>query len=329
MNALHTPRGRGPRAVGPVPPRARHALALAALVSVALVACWYAAFHDVTLARADAQAYFAFLGLSEHHPQLAVLAVRVAGLCLASPFVFLAAVPVLVALVRRRWVLALGLALMIPGAIVSSELLKPLLAAPRPAFGVADTPLSAGGSWPSGHSTAAMILALACLMASPARWRPYVAVAGTLFTLAVVYSVLSLGWHYPSDALGGIMVAAIWMLVTVAGVAVVEAHVGRELAQQGAVAPERRSWLESLPSLPVLLSAAVLPVLVVGVLRGQRAVAYAAAHTDFVAALVGIAGLVALASTVATTALNGAGRARLSGSGPAARAARPGRWRRG
>jgi membrane-associated phospholipid phosphatase len=294
-------------APGRVPPRARRALGLAALVSVALVSCWYAAFHDVTLARADAHAYFAFLSLSLHHRELASLARRVADLCLPSPFVFLAAVPVLVALARRRWVLALGLAVMIPAAIVSSELLKPLLAAPRPALGVANAPIGTG-SWPSGHSTAAMILAMACLLASPARWRPYVALAGTLFSLAVIYSVLSLGWHYPSDALGGIMVASIWTLLTVAAVVVVEAHYGRDLARLNSFSPERGGWLAHLPSPLALVAAAALPALVVCLARGHRPVAYAAGHTAFVAALVSIAGLVALASTFATTALNGARR---------------------
>jgi membrane-associated phospholipid phosphatase len=303
------PAARRERTLITVPMRAQRALGLAGLVAVALVTCWYAAFHNVTLARADAHAYFAFLGLSQNHYQLAGLARWVADLCLPSPFVLLAAVPVIVALVRRRWVLALGILVMMPAAIGSSELLKPLLAAPRPALGIVHTPIGADGSWPSGHSTAAMILAMACLLASPARWRPFVALAGTLFSLAVIYAVLTLGWHYPSDALGGIMVASIWTLLTVAAVVTVESHYGPDLSRLNSLGGEPRTWLAHMPSLPALVGAAALPALVLLVARGPRALSYAGHHTAFIAALLAIAVLAALTLAFATAALNGAARA--------------------
>ncbi len=300
------------------PLRARRALTGAGLLLLVLLACWYAAFHDVVLAQADAHAYFAFYSLSLEHPQLAHLATRIAGLCLPSPYVYLAAVPVIIALLRRRWALAIGLLVMIPGAVVTSELLKPLLAAPRPALGVAHTPISAQGSWPSGHSTAAMILAMALVLASPARWRPYAAVAGTLCSLAVIYSVLSLGWHYPSDALGGILIAAIWTLLTVAAVLRVDARYGRDLSL---ISGDRSLWLRHMPSMPAMLAAAAVPAAVVLVARGGQAIIFAGSHRAFLVALIAIAVLAAFVLAALTLAL--------SGSDPAARAARPVRLRRG
>lgn len=274
-----------------VSPGARRALYGAGIAFIALVACWCLTFHDVTVARADAHAYAAFYGLSVDHPQLAHLAQRVTGLIQPDPYVFLAAAPVILALVRRRWALALGLALMIPGAIATSELLKPLLDAPRPALGVANARLGSQGSWPSGHATAAMILAMACLLASPARWRPYVAVAGTLFALAVIYSVLSLGWHYPSDVLGGILVASTWTLVTVAAVLRIDARYGRNLSE---LTQAPAHWLGHLPSVGTMLAAAALPAAAVLALRGGRAVSFAGTHTAFLGALLTIAALAAL-----------------------------------
>ena len=300
--------------------RPRRALIAAGLLVVVLLACWYAAFHDVTLARADAHAYFAFFSLSLDHRTLARLAQRVADLCLPSPYVYLAAVPVIIALLRRRWALAVGLLIMIPGAVLTSETLKPLLQAPRPALGVRSPALVLGsqGSWPSGHATAAVILAMACLLASPARWRPYVAVAGTVFSLAVMYSVLSLGWHLPSDVLGGILVASIWTLVTVAAVLRVDGRYGRDLSLLGA---DRPHWLGHLPTAPAMLAAAGIPACVVILARGGEAVSFAGDHRAFLAALFSIAALAAFAFSALTLTL--------SGSDPAARAARRGRWRRG
>ncbi len=42
------------------------------------------------------------------------------------------------------------------------------------------------------------------------RWRPAVAAAGTVFVVAVGCSVMVLAWHFPSDVLGGILVAGGW-----------------------------------------------------------------------------------------------------------------------
>jgi membrane-associated phospholipid phosphatase len=303
-----------------LPIRAHRALLGAGLLSFVLFACWFGAFHSVALAQADAHAYLAFYSISLGHPGLAHLAQRVADLCLPTPYTYLAAVPVIVALARRRWALAVGLLVMMPAAVETSELLKPLLAAPRPALGVSNTPLSAQGSWPSGHSTAAMILAMACLLASPARWRPYVAVAGTLFSLAVIYSVLSLGWHYPTDALGGILVALIWTLLTVAAVLRVDSRYGRDLSLLGA---EPGRWLSPGPSLPGLVALAAVPVAGVLVLRGPQAFSFAGHHRAFLVALAAVALLAAFALALMTLTVT------LSGSDPAARAARRVRLPRG
>jgi membrane-associated phospholipid phosphatase len=65
-------------------------------------------------------------------------------------------------------------------------------------------------SFPSGHTTAAASIAVAFLIVVPDRLRPLAAVAGAALTGAVGISVVVLEWHYPSDVLGGLLVAAGW-----------------------------------------------------------------------------------------------------------------------
>ena len=95
---------------------------------------------------------------------------------------------------------------------MTTQLLKPLLAAPRP-ITLLEFPVVAAASWPSGHATAVMSLALCSVLAAQARLRPFVAALGAAFAVAVCYSFLELGWHYPSDVLGGFLVAAAWTLL--------------------------------------------------------------------------------------------------------------------
>ena len=57
---------------------------------------------------------------------------------------------------------------MLGGAALTSQLLKPLLAAPRPWETSAASEI-ASGSWPSGHATAAVALALCAVLIVPRR----------------------------------------------------------------------------------------------------------------------------------------------------------------
>jgi len=67
--------------------------------------------------------------------------------------------------------------------------------------------LSTGGSpsFPSGHTTDAFVFATALSFAYP-KW--YIIIPVYLWALAVGYSRMYLGVHYPSDVLGGIIIGA-------------------------------------------------------------------------------------------------------------------------
>lgn len=116
---------------------------------------------------------------------------------------------VLVAVALRRrlpWV-ALAVAIVLPLAPLSAELLKPLLAHPHDQFG----PRHIGSaSWPSGHATAALALAWCALLVAVPACRQIVAVLGAAFALAVGGALLVLAWHMPSDVVGGYLLATFW-----------------------------------------------------------------------------------------------------------------------
>src|SRR5437588_9487294 len=142
-----------------MPQRARIALIGAAGAVLALVLVRFAAFHIGFVERADRSVLKGFVSLRDH-PHVSSLASRIASLCDPKPFCLFAVVAVMIALGRRRPWLAVGLAAMLLGANVTTQLLKPLLATPRAALLGGQTPINSG-SWPSGHATAAMSLALA------------------------------------------------------------------------------------------------------------------------------------------------------------------------
>jgi membrane-associated phospholipid phosphatase len=273
-----------------MPARARTAL-LAAGVGVALlIITWFLAFHVGVFRHADRATYRGFTGLQPH---LHSVATFIARLCNPKPFAFLAVVPLIVALARRRPRLALAIAAMLLGANVTTQLLKPLLAQPRPAgLSLGVSPSSA--SWPSGHATAAMSLALASVLAAPHRRRPVVGALGAVFAVAVSYSFLSLEWHYPSDVFGGYLVAATWALLVVAALYTSEGR-GRR-APSLAPFPSVRG---ALGPPAVTLAGAILLVGVVAIARPHAVVSYARAHEVFMigAAAIGVSAL-ALASAV-------------------------------
>jgi membrane-associated phospholipid phosphatase len=142
---------------------------------------------------------------------------------LADPLPYLAVGAALVgwALLRGlRWRAGFVAALLaLTGA--STQALKHLLAQPRFEAWLGVHQIGAA-SWPSGHSTAAMTLALCAVLVAPAVLRPVVALLGGAFAAAVGYAVLVLAWHFTSDVLGGFLMAGTWTALAVAALRVVE-----------------------------------------------------------------------------------------------------------
>jgi membrane-associated phospholipid phosphatase len=256
------------------------ALLAAAGACAALAGAVYAcALHVGVLQRVDLRVLEGFVELRS--ARTAPPAHALAHLFDPVPFALLAAAVLAlgVAVGRRRPALAAAVAM--GGAAVTTQLLKPLLAAHRP--DVAGAVVGAE-AWPSGHTTAAMSLALALVLVSPPRLRGLAAGAGGLLVVGVVYAILLLAWHYPSDVLGGFLVATAWTCLAAAGV------------ERAGALPRPRALLG-----PAALAAAVPAAALVAAaaLQPDALARYATEQTTFVAgAALLAAGAVALATAL-------------------------------
>jgi membrane-associated phospholipid phosphatase len=128
---------------------------------------------------------------------------------------------VTLALAQARPRVALAVALVLALAPLSSDLLKPLLAHPHSLAGAV---YISPASWPSGHATAALALALCAVLVAPPRLRRAIAALGAVFSVAVGCSLLIRAWHMPSDVLGGYAMAALWMALAVAALRATDAR---------------------------------------------------------------------------------------------------------
>ena len=277
-----------------MPRRASLYLLGAAICAGLLVLTWFAAMHVGFVERADASVLRGFAGL-QGRSHVDELASRLASLCDPRPYVLLCAIPVGLAIARRRPRTLAAVALILLGANLTTALLKPLLAHPRLDAHTLGLGASAThGSWPSGHATAAMALALCCVLAAPGRGRPYVAALGAGFAVAVSYSFLTLKWHYPSDAVGGFLIAATWTSLVAAAVLFLERRRGLATDE-----PQQRISIREALGPPGAALFGVLAVLALAIVaRPHQVVAYAEAHRVFIA---GAAAIGALALGLATS----------------------------
>lgn len=114
------------------------------------------------------------------------------------------------ALGLRRWPTAAYLALVTTGSAILNFSAKLLWQRPRPALweGV---PFHSDFSFPSGHATYSMTLVLALVLLNwPSPKRPWLIGLGGFFVLAIGFSRLYLGVHFPSDIVGGWLLAITW-----------------------------------------------------------------------------------------------------------------------
>src|SRR4051812_5310714 len=176
-----------------------------AFVCALLFVAVYAAVHVGVVADAELRVLEGFMGLPGHG-----YAFDLVSMFDPAPYAVLSLSLVAGALVARRPRAAAAAMITMLGAGVTTQQIKPLLAFQREfPPGHFMGPIA----YPSGHTTAVMSLALALIIVSPARLRPLAAAAAGLLTVATVFSLLVLGSHYPSDIVGGLLVATAWACV--------------------------------------------------------------------------------------------------------------------
>ena len=166
------------------------------------------------------------------------------------PYALVGLACIAVALVRRRPARAWAVGILLVGTGGMTHTLKHLLAQPRYAEWLGFRGQIEAVSWPSGHGTAAMTLALCAVLVSAPAWRAGVAIVGLVCVLALAFATLALTWHYPSDVFAGFLVAGLWVSLAIAVLRRVEAG-----PPEPAPPPGFR-WLAGLGSAGTLVAAA-------------------------------------------------------------------------
>jgi membrane-associated phospholipid phosphatase len=232
----------------------------------------------------DAAALHGFTGL--YAPTFNTAIRVMAQLADPVPYSCLGLLCITVALVRRRTWRALAVAIVLVGTGVTTQALKQLLAQPRYADWLIGGKIN-DASWPSGHATAAMALALCAVLVAPPAWRTAIALLGVACSVALAYATLALTWHYPSDVLAGFLVAGLGASTALVGLSRVE--VGHREPR----CPPRFGWLLAGGTGGVVAATAVA-----GAASGRVALD-TADRLSVVAGALAVAGL-ALALVVAT-----------------------------
>ncbi len=199
----HPQRARRPRATVP--------FGVALLSLLALVVVWACATQVGALRVRDATALHDLASLNR--PGIESVGNFLLHLLEPLLFTIWGAALVLTALARAKPKVAFAVAVVMTGAPLTAEVLKPILAHPH--VMVHGTRIGAA-SWPSGHSTAALTLVLCAVLVAPPAARRVVAVVGGVFAASVAVLLLVLAWHMPSDVLGGFLLATLWFTLALA-----------------------------------------------------------------------------------------------------------------
>lgn len=108
------------------------------------------------------------------------------------------------ALVRRRYAVAAGAAVIVAGANITTQVLKRLVV-DRADFGFLSVP-----SLPSGHTTVVVSVVLAALLIAPHGTRFAISLLGSILVTLAGASTVVAGWHRPADVFAALLVSLAW-----------------------------------------------------------------------------------------------------------------------
>lgn len=114
----------------------------------------------------------------------------------------------------KRWNYSLYTIITFLGAITISYTGKIIVHRARPHLWELVYQIGSDYSFPSGHAMSSMSFALVLIILTwNSSWRWLTIIFGSLFVFSIAWTRLYLGVHYPSDILGGWMMAIAWSMV--------------------------------------------------------------------------------------------------------------------
>jgi membrane-associated phospholipid phosphatase len=279
------------------------AAAACAVAFVVLLAVVYASWRVREL---DATAMDGFLDVQT--PWMTAFFERVSQLGDPEAVGLLGLALAAVALARGKPRYAAAVIFLVVATSVSSQVLKAVIDFPRYEAALSSLAVVKPSAFPSGHATAAMTLALCGILVAPQRVRPLAAFAGAALALAVSFSVVSLGGHFPSDLAGGFLLATGWTLVVLAALQAASRRWPERTVRAGARAAAARAAdrLAEAGLVAAGATAAVVGILAVGALvffRLPELMGLASGRTTFVFAAAGLAAGAAILLGGVTAAL--------------------------
>jgi hypothetical protein len=153
----------------------------------------------------------------------------------------------------RCWRVGIVVVLATAVAVFGAEVIKHAL--PRATLASPTVPVPAtfwSGTYPSGHATIGTSLSLALVIICGGILRPWLAVLAGVTSSSYATAVFFLGWHRPSDALGGIVWSGLCLSTAAAGLVLLE---GRRSPRAS-----RTAWQASAALAAVMIGALVLKV---------------------------------------------------------------------
>jgi membrane-associated phospholipid phosphatase len=114
----------------------------------------------------------------------------------------------------KRWNYSLYTIMTFLGAITISYTGKIIVHRARPHLWELVYQIGSDYSFPSGHAMSSMSFALVLIILTwNSSWRWLMIIFGSLFAISIAWTRLYLGVHYPSDIVGGWMIALAWSMV--------------------------------------------------------------------------------------------------------------------
>jgi membrane-associated phospholipid phosphatase len=268
----------------------------AAACVIAFAALMSLAYYSDRANWLDSAALHGFVSI--YRPGIDNLATGLAHFCNPFPYALVAIAVIAIAVRARGLRTGAAVGFLLAGANVSSQVLKPLLAHHRELY-YSEFHLNNinANAFPSGHATAAMSLSLAVLLIVPRAYRPLTAAIGTLFTLGVSFSILILQWHYPSDVVGGYLVATAWGLTALAGLR----YVNERWPERGTVRTKARKAFGPPSTAAIARTFAFLAAVAIGLAasRAHELAGFADRHT----AMLAVASAIAVAAALLLAAV--------------------------